>query len=128
MHTIRAFSMVLCFWGPRLTDKGTAFRYSSHSRLTLVLKSMDTIDDCLSFWEATKFSRWQRRHNTVTTKARAKDARKAFRALSKKAQKDSMLNMGRPKFYRPIPLLQGEREKRLFAAHQSRKEAGWIRG
>lgn len=90
----------------------------------LTLESMD-VQEALAFWEATKFSRWQRRHNRLTTKRASKDAKKAFRALARKRQR-SMMHMGAERFHK-VPV-SDERTKALFRAHLSRREAGWIRG
>lgn len=82
-------------------------------------------NEALAFWEATKFSRWQKRHNKLTTHRASKEARKAFKAFAKKKQK-SMMHMGAEKFHRPP--MNDERTKVLFARHRSRLDAGWIRG
>lgn len=81
--------------------------------------------EALAFWEATKFSRWQRRHNRLATKRASKDAKKAFRALARKKQK-SMMNMGAERFHK-VPM-SDERTKVLFMKHRNRLDAGWIRG
>ena len=90
----------------------------------MIHESMDTL---LAGWNS---SRMQRLHSGLVpvSKRKVKLAKKSFRRLARASQKTSMLNMGKPAYHRPVPLLQGDREKRMFAAHASRKEAGWIRG
>lgn len=39
-----------------------------------------------------------------------------------------MLNMARPAGHKTLPRFPSERERIMFAAHASRREAGWIRG
>lgn len=64
----------------------------------------------------------------IPTRRQAKSQRKSFVRLVRKSQPDCMLNMPVDKFHRPVPMLVGERDKRLFAVHDKRREAGWIRG
>jgi len=48
--------------------------------------------------------------------------------MTRKGQRASMLNMGVPKGHKALPMFPSERERTLFAAHERRKAAGWIRG
>jgi hypothetical protein len=62
------------------------------------------------------------------TRAQAKRGRAGNIRQNRAEHKESMLNMPRPSGHRTLPTFPSEREKVLFAAHASRKEAGWIRG
>ena len=90
----------------------------------MIHESMDTL---LAGWNS---SRMQRLHNALvpTSKRIVKRAKKSFRILARGRQKASMLNMGKPAGHKTLPRFPSERERVLFAAHASRKEAGWIRG
>lgn len=92
--------------------------------LPAILESMDTI---LASWNS---SRMQRLHKQLVpaSKRAVKIAKKSFRRLARASQKTSMLNMGKPHGHITLPRYPSERERVLFAAHASRKEAGWIRG
>lgn len=61
------------------------------------------------------------------TRRQAKRQRKSWRLHNRELQSDSMLNMGAPVGHRVI----APRDKltaKHFAAHERRKNAGWIRG
>jgi len=62
------------------------------------------------------------------TRAQAKRGRMSNIKALRAEHKESMLNMPRPAGHRTLPRFPSEREKTLFAAHASRREAGWIRG
>lgn len=66
--------------------------------------------------------------NPVPTRRRAKEARKSFVRNARESQAGSMLNMARPAGHKTLPRFPSERERVLFKAHISRREAGWIRG
>lgn len=85
------------------------------------------MDNLLEYWEAVQLSRLHRRLNKPT-RQQVKQKRKGFVAIAKKSQASSMLNMGQPKRHQSLPRFPSERERILFAAHISRREAGWIRG
>lgn len=57
-----------------------------------------------------------------------REAKKASAAMRRESQPDSMLNMGQPARHIPLPRFPSERERVLFANHERRKAAGWIRG
>lgn len=61
-------------------------------------------------------------------RSRASEQRQAARKMTRKGQRASMLNMGVPKGHKALPMFPSERERTLFAAHERRKAAGWIRG
>jgi len=62
------------------------------------------------------------------TRAQAKRGRVSNIRQLRAEHKESMLNMPRPAGHKTLPRFPSEKEKILFAAHASRKEAGWIRG
>ena len=62
------------------------------------------------------------------TRAQAKRGRVNNIRQLRAEHKESMLNMARPAGHKTLPRFPSERERVLFAAHASRKEAGWIRG
>lgn len=62
------------------------------------------------------------------TRAQAKRGRMSNIRQNRAEHKESMLNMPRPSGHKTLPRFPSEKEKVLFAAHASRKEAGWIRG
>lgn len=80
----------------------------------------------LSFQNATK--RLARYKRPITSRAVAKRGRALNLRERRKAQVRSMLNMGAPAGHMPLPRFPSERERVMFAAHERRKEAGWIRG
>ncbi len=62
-------------------------------------------------------------------RSRAAEQRLASRRMTRLSKgKNSMMNMGQPTRHQPLPRFPSERERSLFAAHERRKEAGWIRG
>lgn len=61
-------------------------------------------------------------------RSRANEQRTAARKATRAAHKESMMNMGAPARHVPLPRFPSERERALFAAHERRKNAGWIRG
>lgn len=61
-------------------------------------------------------------------RSRAGEQRSAARKAIRKAHRESMMNMGAPKHHIPLPRFPSEREKVMFAAHERRQNAGWIRG
>lgn len=63
----------------------------------------------------------------VPTRRQAKRMKKSFRAINRHRQRESVMNMGNVPGLRPI-VPMGKDTKKLFAAHERRKEAGWIRG
>lgn len=92
--------------------------------LPIILESMDTL---LASWNSTRMGRLHKQLVPASKRA-AKIAKKSFRRLARASQKTSMLNMGKAKGHITLPRFPSERERVLFAAHASRKEAGWIRG
>ena len=62
------------------------------------------------------------------TRAQAKRGRVNNIRQNRAEHRESMLNMARPAGHKTLPRFPSEKEKTLFAAHASRKEAGWIRG
>jgi len=64
----------------------------------------------------------------LPSKRQAKAGHTSCLKARRAAHKGSMLNMPRPAGHKTLPQFPSEREKTLFAAHASRKEAGWIRG
>lgn len=61
-------------------------------------------------------------------RSRAAEQRTAAKRMTRAAHKESMMNMGAPARHVPLPRFPSERERVLFAAHERRKAAGWIRG
>lgn len=62
-------------------------------------------------------------------RSRAAEQRAASKKLTRATRgKLSMMNMGAPARHVPLPRFPSERERVLFAAHERRKAAGWIRG
>ena len=61
-------------------------------------------------------------------RSRAGQQRSAARKATRATQTKSMMNMGAPKGHVALPRFPSERERVMFAAHESRKNAGWIRG
>lgn len=61
-------------------------------------------------------------------RSRAAEQRTAAKKMTRAAHKQSMMNMGAPARHVPLPRFPSERERALFAAHERRKNAGWIRG
>lgn len=90
----------------------------------MTLESMDKI---LEHWEAMQLAKLHRRLNKPT-KRQVKNKRKGFMANARESQAGSMLNRARPAGHKTLPRFPSERERVLFAAHVSRREAGWIRG
>lgn len=64
----------------------------------------------------------------IPTRAQAKRGRVSNIKQLRKEHSESMLNMPRPAGHKTLPRFPSERERTLFAAHLSRREAGWIRG
>ena len=62
------------------------------------------------------------------TRAQAKRGRISNIRQLRAEHRESMLNMSRPAGHRTLPRFPSERERVMFAAHVSRREAGWIRG
>lgn len=62
------------------------------------------------------------------TRAQAKRGRVSNIKALRAEHKESMLNMSRPSGHKTLPRFPSERERVLFQAHASRREAGWIRG
>lgn len=62
------------------------------------------------------------------TRAQAKRGRVSNIKALRAEHKESMLNMPRPAGHKTLPRFPSERERVLFQAHISRREAGWIRG
>ena len=85
------------------------------------------MDSILEYWEAMQLAKLHRRLNRPS-KRQVKNKRKSYLANAKDSQKSSMLNMPRPAGHKTLPRFPSERERVLFAAHISRREAGWIRG
>lgn len=65
--------------------------------------------------------------NLVPTRRQAKSAKKSYRTLARREQPDCMLNMGAPVGHKVIAPRDALTVKH-FAAHESRKNAGWLRG
>ncbi len=64
----------------------------------------------------------------IPRRSTVKEAKRASKAMTRARQPDCMLNMPAPARHKPVPYLAGEREKRLFAAHDKRRAAGWLHG
>lgn len=62
------------------------------------------------------------------TRAQAKRGRAGNIRQNRAEHRESMLNMPRPAGHKTLPRFPSEKERALFAAHISRREAGWIRG
>lgn len=59
----------------------------------------------------------------------AKEQRIASRRMTKSIRQPySMLNMGAPARHIPLPRFPSERERAMFAAHEKRRDAGWLHG
>lgn len=69
-----------------------------------------------------------KKHDKRPPASRANEAKRAWKSLARKKQANSMLNMARPAGHKTLPRFPSERERIMFAAHASRREAGWIRG
>lgn len=61
-------------------------------------------------------------------RSRASEQRTAAKKMTRASHKQSMMNMGAHARHVPLPRFPSERERVLFAAHERRKNAGWIRG
>ena len=80
----------------------------------------------LSFQNARK--RLAQAKPSVPSRNTAKQGRVANARERRLAQPASMLNMGKPAGHITLPRFPSERERTMFAAHQRRKEAGWVHG
>lgn len=80
----------------------------------------------LELWRSVRL---HRKHTELVPprKSRAKQAKLAAK-LARKKRSRSMMDRGQPAGYRPVGGADDKRTKKLFAAHEKRKEAGWIRG
>ena len=65
---------------------------------------------------------------SLPTKGQLTRNRQSYKQLARRLQSSAMTNMAPPAGHRPVPTFVGKRERILFAAHASRKDAGWIRG
>ena len=61
------------------------------------------------------------------TRAQLVQMKKASKAISAQRDAKSMMHAGHPAYMRTTAQ-RDERTKRLFAAHERRQQAGWIRG
>ena len=93
--------------------------------------NLSTPDACLAYWLNRRGEGIFGAVKSVTrivSKQRAKAGKVAARKIKQSSSK-SMMNMG--SHPRPFHRVQGqldERTRRLFAAHDRRQAAGWIRG
>ena len=93
-------------------------------------------DDAYSIWRARILARnrammllGESTQQLRPKRSLAKEQRRAARKMTKAtSQPYSMLNMGAPAGHVVLPRFPSERERTMFAAHERRKEAGWIRG
>ena len=93
-------------------------------------------DDAYSIWRARILARnrammllGESTQQLRPKRSLAREQRTASRRMTKSTRQPySMLNMGAPARHMPLPRFPSERERVMFAAHERRKEAGWIRG
>lgn len=64
----------------------------------------------------------------IPRRSAVKEQKSAAKRMTRERQSSSMMNMGQPVRHIPLPRFPSERERMLFAAHERRKSAGWIRG
>ena len=64
----------------------------------------------------------------IPRRSAVKEQKSAAKRMTRERQPHAMLNRGQPARHIPLPRFPSERERALFAAHESRKNAGWIRG